>query len=72
MDYRLLLGSCSCFSRKLLGINVYNLIEISCFLLTLVVKEMRVVDPNYAQGYNVMFSDGYPYLVLSQVSNIII
>ncbi|WMV16426.1 hypothetical protein MTR67_009811 [Solanum verrucosum] len=32
------------------------------------VKEMRVVDPNYAQGYNVMFSDGYPYLVLSQGS----
>ncbi|PHT56211.1 hypothetical protein CQW23_04697 [Capsicum baccatum] len=34
------------------------------------VKEMRVVDPNYARGYNVMFSDGYPYLVLSQVSDI--
>ncbi|XP_009617280.1 uncharacterized protein [Nicotiana tomentosiformis] len=32
------------------------------------VKEMRVVDPNYAQGYKVMFSDGYPYLLLSQGS----
>lgn len=55
------------FCRELLEIN---LTKISCFLLILPVKEMRVVDPNYAQGYKVMFSDGYPYLLLSQVSDV--
>lgn len=55
------------FCRELLEIN---LTKISCFLLILPVKEMRVVDPKYAQGYKVMFSDGYPYLVLSQVSDV--
>ncbi|XAR52403.1 Molybdenum cofactor sulfurtransferase [Bertholletia excelsa] len=31
-------------------------------------KENRPVDPNYAHGYNVMFSDMYPFLLLSQGS----
>ncbi|KAL7597794.1 uncharacterized protein LOC111890787 [Lactuca sativa] len=30
--------------------------------------ETRVVDPDYAPGFRVMFSDGYPYLVVSQGS----
>ncbi|KAI3525743.1 hypothetical protein L1887_04788 [Cichorium endivia] len=30
--------------------------------------ETRHVDPNYAPGFRVMFSDGYPYLVVSQGS----
>lgn len=32
------------------------------------VTESRVVDPNYASGYTVMFSDGYPFLLISQGS----
>ncbi|CAK9144566.1 unnamed protein product [Ilex paraguariensis] len=32
------------------------------------VSETRAVDPNYARGYKVMFSDGYPFLLLSQGS----
>ncbi|KAK4386400.1 Mitochondrial amidoxime reducing component 2 [Sesamum angolense] len=31
-------------------------------------SEVRPVDPNYARGYRVMFSDGYPFLLLSQGS----
>ncbi|KAI3474328.1 hypothetical protein Pfo_029151 [Paulownia fortunei] len=31
-------------------------------------SEVRNVDPNYARGYKVMFSDGYPFLLLSQGS----
>ncbi|XP_020576734.1 mitochondrial amidoxime reducing component 2 [Phalaenopsis equestris] len=31
-------------------------------------SESRFVDPDYAQGYTAMFSDGYPYLVISQGS----
>ncbi|KAJ8627779.1 hypothetical protein MRB53_021086 [Persea americana] len=31
-------------------------------------SETRIVDPNYAQGYKTMFSDGYPFLLLSQGS----
>ncbi|KAL4587157.1 hypothetical protein LXL04_000023 [Taraxacum kok-saghyz] len=31
-------------------------------------SESRPVDPNYAPGFKVMFSDGYPYLLLSQGS----
>lgn len=31
-------------------------------------SESRVVDPNYAQGYTAMFSDGFPYLIISQGS----
>ncbi|KAF5781312.1 hypothetical protein HanXRQr2_Chr11g0482001 [Helianthus annuus] len=30
-------------------------------------SETRHVDPNYASGFRVMFSDGYPFLVVSQV-----
>ncbi|XP_020705307.1 mitochondrial amidoxime-reducing component 1 isoform X2 [Dendrobium catenatum] len=30
--------------------------------------ESRFVDPDYAQGYTAMFSDGFPYLVISQGS----
>ncbi|KAJ0801717.1 hypothetical protein HanPI659440_Chr03g0120321 [Helianthus annuus] len=29
-------------------------------------SETRHVDPNYASGFRVMFSDGYPFLVVSQ------
>lgn len=32
------------------------------------VTESRVVDPNYAPGYKVMFPDGYPFLLISQYS----
>ncbi|CAK9160119.1 unnamed protein product [Ilex paraguariensis] len=32
------------------------------------VSETRAVDPNYAPGYKVMFSDQYPFLLLSQGS----
>lgn len=32
------------------------------------VSETRPVDPDYARGYKVMFSDGYPFLLLSQGS----
>ncbi|KAA8544705.1 hypothetical protein F0562_019448 [Nyssa sinensis] len=32
------------------------------------VSETRSVDPDYARGYNVMFSDQYPFLLLSQGS----
>ncbi|CAK9166371.1 unnamed protein product [Ilex paraguariensis] len=32
------------------------------------VSETRTVDRNYARGYKVMFSDGYPLLLLSQGS----
>ncbi|KAK4420978.1 Molybdenum cofactor sulfurase [Sesamum alatum] len=31
-------------------------------------SEVRPVDPNYARGYRVMFSDQYPFLLLSQGS----
>ncbi|KAL0292575.1 UNVERIFIED_CONTAM: hypothetical protein Scaly_2586400, partial [Sesamum calycinum] len=31
-------------------------------------SEVRPVDPNYARGYRVMFSDEYPFLLLSQGS----
>ncbi|KAK6154797.1 hypothetical protein DH2020_009045 [Rehmannia glutinosa] len=31
-------------------------------------SEVRSVDPNYVRGYKVMFSDGYPFLLLSQGS----
>lgn len=30
--------------------------------------EVRAVDPNYAQGYKVVFSDQYPFLMVSQGS----
>ncbi|XP_058224787.1 uncharacterized protein LOC131333955 isoform X2 [Rhododendron vialii] len=30
--------------------------------------ETRVVDPNYVRGHKTMFSDGYPFLLLSQES----
>ncbi|XVF47974.1 hypothetical protein PTKIN_Ptkin03bG0152900 [Pterospermum kingtungense] len=32
------------------------------------VSEARPVDPVYAHGHNIMFSDGYPFLLLSQES----
>ncbi|KAL6656481.1 hypothetical protein ACP70R_007307 [Stipagrostis hirtigluma subsp. patula] len=32
------------------------------------VSETRLTDPEYAQGYKTMFSDGYPFLVASQGS----
>ncbi|KAJ0980843.1 hypothetical protein J5N97_009098 [Dioscorea zingiberensis] len=31
-------------------------------------SESRPVDPDYAQGYKTMFSDGYPFLLISQGS----
>eukprot|EP00262_Sarcandra_glabra_P006773 TRINITY_DN19323_c0_g1_i1.p1 TRINITY_DN19323_c0_g1~~TRINITY_DN19323_c0_g1_i1.p1 ORF type:complete len:311 (+),score=39.71 TRINITY_DN19323_c0_g1_i1:92-1024(+) len=31
-------------------------------------SETRAVDPNYAQGYKTMFSDGYPFMLISQGS----
>ncbi|KAK1369322.1 mitochondrial amidoxime reducing component 2 [Heracleum sosnowskyi] len=31
-------------------------------------SETRMVDPNYACGHKIMFSDGYPFLLLSQGS----
>ncbi|MFS7904815.1 putative molybdenum cofactor sulfurtransferase [Helianthus anomalus] len=31
-------------------------------------SQTRRVDPNYASGFRVMFSDGYPFLVVSQES----
>ncbi|PUZ71959.1 hypothetical protein GQ55_2G355500 [Panicum hallii var. hallii] len=31
-------------------------------------SETRLTDPDYARGYNVMFSDGYPFLITSQDS----
>ncbi|KAF7112939.1 hypothetical protein RHSIM_Rhsim13G0134500 [Rhododendron simsii] len=33
------------------------------------VTETRVVDPNYVRGYKTMFSDRFPFLLLSQVRN---
>lgn len=35
------------------------------------VSEGRAVDPDFASGYKVMFSDQYPFLLLSQVSQVI-
>ncbi|MQL96363.1 hypothetical protein Taro_029038, partial [Colocasia esculenta] len=32
------------------------------------VSETRIVDPNYARGYTTMFSDEYPFLLISQGS----
>ncbi|KAG9438979.1 hypothetical protein H6P81_019144 [Aristolochia fimbriata] len=32
------------------------------------VSENRAVDPNYAQGYKTMFSDEYPFMMISQGS----
>ncbi|KAJ8490608.1 hypothetical protein OPV22_012329 [Ensete ventricosum] len=31
-------------------------------------SEIRAVDPNYAQGYSTVFSDGFPFLLASQGS----
>lgn len=31
-------------------------------------SETRAVDPEYAHGFKVVFSDGYPFLLLSQGS----
>jgi len=31
-------------------------------------SETRLTDPDYARGYRVMFSDGYPFLITSQGS----
>ncbi|KAG0544856.1 hypothetical protein BDA96_02G312600 [Sorghum bicolor] len=31
-------------------------------------SETRLTDPNYARGYKTMFSDGFPYLIVSQGS----
>ncbi|KAH7679055.1 Molybdenum cofactor sulfurtransferase protein [Dioscorea alata] len=31
-------------------------------------SQTRYVDPKYAQGYKTMFSDGYPFLLISQAS----
>lgn len=36
-------------------------------LLFLTESEIRPTDPDYAQGYKVMFSDGFPFLIASQV-----
>ncbi|KAL5978787.1 hypothetical protein ACLOJK_029904 [Asimina triloba] len=33
-------------------------------------SETRIVDPKYAQGHKTMFSDGYPFMLLSQVPTI--
>ncbi|XP_073030394.1 uncharacterized protein [Primulina eburnea] len=32
-------------------------------------SEVRPVDPNYAHGHKVMFADGYPFLLISQVNS---
>lgn len=32
-------------------------------------SETRPVDPEYAQGQKTMFSDGFPFMLLSQVSH---
>ena len=37
------------------------------FLYLLTESETRLTDPDYARGYKVMFSDGYPFLITSQV-----
>lgn len=44
-----------------------NILLYFCFLHT--DSEVRPVDPNYADGYKVMFADGYPFLLISQVNN---
>ncbi|ONM23548.1 Molybdenum cofactor sulfurase family protein [Zea mays] len=33
-------------------------------------SETRLTDPDYARGYKTMFSDGFPYLIVSQVPTI--
>lgn len=33
-------------------------------------SETRPVDPEYARGHKTMFSDMYPYMLLSQVSQV--
>lgn len=30
-------------------------------------SEIKAVDPDYARGYKIIFSDEYPFLLLSQV-----
>jgi hypothetical protein len=37
------------------------------FLFSLTASETRLTDPDYAQGYKVMFSDAFPILIASQV-----
>ena len=37
------------------------------FYIFLTESETRLTDPDYARGYRVMFSDGYPFLITSQV-----
>lgn len=34
-------------------------------------SETRAVDPEYASGFKTMFSDGYPFLLISQVSQML-
>jgi hypothetical protein len=41
--------------------------ELWFFYIFLTESETRLTDPDYARGYNVMFSDGYPFLITSQV-----
>jgi len=37
------------------------------FYIFLTESETRLTDPDYARGYRVTFSDGYPFLITSQV-----
>lgn len=40
-----------------------------CRLVRFADSETRPVDPNYAPGHFAMFSDMYPFLLISQVSH---
>lgn len=39
----------------------------SFFLYLVTESETRLTDPDYARGYKTMFSDGFPFLITSQV-----
>ena len=39
-------------------------------LFTTAASQTRPVDPAYARGHEVMFSDQYPFMLLSQVSQL--
>ena len=44
---------------------LWRFLFFSIFFLT--ESETRLTDPDYARGYRVTFSDGYPFLITSQV-----
>jgi len=56
------------FFLKILDEIFYSIYgDIWFFYMFLTESETRLTDPDYARGYKVMFSDGFPFLITSQV-----